>query len=40
MLAIKRCGFVIKPGYFDRLIGKKARNLIKKNQAVTWNSML
>jgi len=36
MLAIKRPGIGIEPKYFKRLIGKKAKRIIKKNQVFTW----
>jgi sialic acid synthase SpsE len=39
MLVIKRPGTGIKPKYFDKVIGKIAKEEIKKDQLISWDEI-
>jgi sialic acid synthase SpsE len=39
VLDIKRPGTGIKPKYWDEIIGKKARENIKKHDVLTWGTI-
>jgi|TARA_B100001964_G_C13650948_1_gene344690 sialic acid synthase SpsE len=39
MLTIKRLGTGLSPIYYDLIIGRKAKQLIKKDELLTWEKL-
>ncbi|MBI5449352.1 hypothetical protein HY948_03490 [Candidatus Gottesmanbacteria bacterium] len=39
MVAIKRPGTGIKPKYYKKLISRRAKQEIRKNQVITWEKV-